>query len=662
MTAEKPPFLAETVPEQSFALGRVRNLGLVSLEVPGVNAVRRTQDAVEPVIRGLGWERVETLVNGLSLHGACAARMDPPATLMSGSSVREASLVKGLSTVTAGPGGTGGRLVVSTDFERPETAGRQFDAWIRGAIDGTREGLSSEAGIQGGTERFDFSAGAQAIGGGSYVSPGGILVPADAEQSGEFLSLGYRPEAGQRMLATALFRQGGWTDFPSLPMDAVWDRIRIYGAAYRLRSSDPDRSLAGFDFRVGLANLDHLMNNERKPTWSFMPSESRSMADSFSGGFTSRWNLGDGIALAAGMDLLNLQRNALRTRLMVMTGMTQTDHLWPDVTQENLGLFAELSLASGSGWQVRIGARGDDGTSKAGAADDTGLMGRSIRQNYVFFYGPDAAETDRSDRLFGGNIVVGKRISQHVTLQGGAGLVSRSPNTTERYFSFAPAPGGYVVGDPALDPETKREVAVGAELAWEKLSATAAVFYYDFRDYISGIVLAQADLNGDRVPDTIRGFVNVDAILTGGELDMLIRPTANLTFPVSLAYVWGENRETNVPLPEIPPLEARAAARWSLPGQEAGWIELGGRFDHRQDRIDPGYGENATPGFSVWHLRGLVRIANGIQVEAGIENLFNKEYHDHLTPTAALPTGGLKAGDEIPAPGRSLVLSIRADF
>jgi outer membrane receptor protein involved in Fe transport len=49
-------------------------------------------------------------------------------------------------------------------------------------------------------------------------------------------------------------------------------------------------------------------------------------------------------------------------------------------------------------------------------------------------------------------------------------------------------------------------------------------------------------------------------------------------------------------------------------------------------------------------------------MEAGVENLFNEDYNEHLTREALLPVGDLKQGDEVPAPGRSFQISFRLDF
>jgi len=109
---------AEEISLEDLRSGRYTNLGEVATEIPGVNGVKRAHSAVEPVIRGLGWERVQTQVDGLPVYGACPGRMDPPAMILQPETVQEAHAVKGVPSVTLGPAGTGGRVTERTVKEQ----------------------------------------------------------------------------------------------------------------------------------------------------------------------------------------------------------------------------------------------------------------------------------------------------------------------------------------------------------------------------------------------------------------------------------------------------------------------------------------------------------------------------------------------------------------
>jgi iron complex outermembrane receptor protein len=659
VVGKKPEVETETLEMDEFFGARVVNLGLAAETLPGVSAVRRAQNAAEPVIRGLGWERVQTQVNGLPLYGACPARMDPPATVVSRVAVREATVVKGLASVTRGPMGTGGQLAMSTDYQREESTGRELHPWVEAGYDAARDGYQAATGLEGGSGGLDFSVGIETMRHDDFNSADGTVVPAGQNGSGAYLSLGHRIDPSWRWRVGFVGEDGDDIDYPSLPMDTDESRNRIVDGGFSFQPESPGGTLSSVAVRVGYADVSHVMSNRRKPNRPMMEAETVSQANTASVGLNTTWIFSSLSTLDAGVDITDLGRDALRERRMTSSGMTSRDHLWPDVSQADLGLFAEYDRALSGAVRLRLGGRYDLVSSAAAAADDPGLGGSTIRENYVRYYGPEAAVTDRDESLASGNVLAVWSITQRSSIHGGFGLASRVAGMTERYFSFAPAPNGFVVGNPSLRPEKKREVAVGGDFSGEHAQVGMSVYYSDFDDYINSMILEERDVNGDGTLDLVRGFDNVAATLYGGEAWALFRAGRRWSFPVSLAYVHGDNDTAGTPLPEIPPLEARLAARWLLLGQRPGWLELEGRFVARQDRIDPAFGENPTPGFAVWALRARVQVIPSLEFRAGIENLFDRQYHEHLTREAFFPAGGLAAGDEIPQPGRAFVVAAR---
>ncbi|NTW37363.1 MAG: hypothetical protein HGB17_14825, partial [Syntrophobacteraceae bacterium] len=67
------PEMVETEPISKKVLDWTRhiNIGDVIDDTPGVSAVRRGANATEPVIRGLGWERVQTQIGPIPIYGGC---------------------------------------------------------------------------------------------------------------------------------------------------------------------------------------------------------------------------------------------------------------------------------------------------------------------------------------------------------------------------------------------------------------------------------------------------------------------------------------------------------------------------------------------------------------------------------------------------------------
>jgi iron complex outermembrane receptor protein len=247
-----------------------------------------------------------------------------------------------------------------------------------------------------------------------------------------------------------------------------------------------------------------------------------------------------------------------------------------------------------------------------------------------------------------------------VVLQFGMGHVTRAAGVTERYFAYALSPSGLLVGNPTLDAEKKREISIGANFGGQIWDGSVTAYYYSIADYILPVFLGSRVIMGDETP--VRGFENTDATLAGLDFSFRIRPSNRWSIPGSLFYVRGEDQTRGVPLPEIPPLEFALAGRWSFPGRVSGWLQLGGRYVAEADRIDPDFPEDETPSFTVWHLRGRFDVARYLDIEAGVENLFNEEYWEHLTREAAGNVPGLIPGQNIPQPGRFGTLALVFNF
>jgi iron complex outermembrane receptor protein len=666
--AEKPD--SEKIPVDQLDTGVVDNLAVALLELPGVHGVRRSQSAVEPVIRGLGWERVQTEVNGLPLYGACPARMDPPATFFGVAAIQEVALMKGLPSVTAGPGGTGGRLELSTDFNRGPDAGREMTPWVQVAYDGARSGYVAGAGVNGGTAGLDYAVGVETVDMGDYETPDGRKVLSGQDETGLFSSLGWRQGDTGRLNVGHLRRDGGRVDFPSLPMDTETTDVSVTYAGYSYEPEPNGRRFLGLKFRAATGSTDHLMSNRWKPNRMMLQAATVSEANTASGAVDSHWWVGHDARLQAGIDWFQLDRDALRQRTIVMSGASFYDHLWPDVSQEDLGLYAEFTATPDNRLTVRAGVRHDRVSSSAAAADDPGIAAGTIRENFVRFYGDAAGITDRDERLFSGNVQAAVTGPEGWSFHAGVGQVSRAAGMTERYFAFAPSPGGFSVGNPALEAEVKGELSAGIRYDGSRISAGFTIYHDSVRDYIKPTVLEDRvnDWNGDGMPDRVSGFRNVDATLTGGELAGVIKAFQSLSFPVAIAWVRGEY--DGLPLPEIPPLEGKLAARFSFAAERSGWVELAARMVARQDRVDPdfavpvppGFRENVTPGYAVLRLRAGIRLFGQLQLEAGVENLTDKLYHDHLSREVLMASGDLTPGSELIQPGRSFYTRARMSF
>ena len=102
-----------------------------------------------------------------------------------------------------------------------------------------------------------------------------------------------------------------------------------------------------------------------------------------------------------------------------------------------------------------------------------------------------------------------------------------------------------------------------------------------------------------------------------------------------------------MPLGAIPPLESTVGLRLHDRHQGRHWgIELACRIVDDQNRLgiirSSGQrvtAEEATPGFALWHLRGYWNRTESCSFVAGIDNLLDRSYQEHLDLRLRGPTG-----------------------
>ena len=627
-------------------------------QLPGVAAVRRAASAAEIVIRGMGWERVQTVLGAVPLYGACPGRMDPPATYLTALSTEEVTVFR-QGGGAGGPGGTGGAIMANPDYERQPGAETGVTPWLGMGYESAREGVRFEGGLFGGSEAVDYKFGVGHRKYEDYTAPDGTLVPAGATTTTAAGSVGWRPSANQRLWYAATYALEKDIDFPSMPMDNIETDFWVHNVGWR--TTRDEGLMRKFELTGGLSTVDHLMDNSMKPNRGMM--EAATDADTRSAAGHAIFTLvpNEKSTLTTGLDLTRLKRDATRTRVMLPSRMTYQDRLWPDAVQTSIGGFANLDRQVGE-LTLSLNGRLDVIDSEARAADAASLGGLTVREQYVNYYGAEAAETDLSETLGQLDLGLSGEFRPDHFWYARAGLSTRAAGISERYYAFGPAPGGYQVGNPTLNAEHKMEGEVGITVTGEHMTFAASGYHAKVTDFILQTVIDRRDVNGDSIDDTIKGFTNVDATLTGGEVGVEFHPSETFLVPVTVSYVRGKNTTDGRDLPEMPPLFGSAEVRWLAHDSSATWLRGGATFASSQENVDPLFPEDRTGGYTIWHLGLESQPVAGWQFGVLVDNLFDRLYSNHLTREAVLAVGGLMPGQEIPAPGRNVSLTARMEF
>ena len=132
----------------------------------------------------------------------------------------------------------------------------------------------------------------------------------------------------------------------------------------------------------------------------------------------------------------------------------------------------------------------------------------------------------------------------------------------------------------------------------------------------------------------------------------------------ALAHVRGDNRTDSTPLAQMSPLEARLALGYERGAWTAGALV---RAVAAQDRYVVGQGNivgqdiGPTGGFSLLSLNAAWRPRDGMLVAAGVDNLFDRVYAEHLSRAGAMVQGYVQTR-RVNEPGRTLWLKASANL
>lgn len=632
------------------------NLGRELLEVPGVYGHTRAADAMEPNIRGLGFDRVTTTLNGVPLFNGSPERTNSPIVLLGPVAVERVNVVKALPSVTLGPATSAGRIELNTDFadRADSSAPAPLSGFVGTTYNGARDGFASQALIAANIGAWDGRVTLFRNDLGDYSAANGQIVAARLEDYGSSVALGWRNER-HRVRAEYLHRRLRLNETVSLPLDGKNSDSDIVTVNHRWKADAG--ALERIEWRAGLGFTDPYITSEGRgvPLLTFAQATTRSAG----GGITSFWRGSGAATLAAGGDFSRQERKAVRT---TAAGL---DYIWPDAIYQDAGLFAEWKQRLTSAWNLRGGVRGDYVWSDARDADKLAL-GRPIREQFVRYNGPEAAAVKRDDVVGSGNVLLNWSDGRDRSAFFGGGFSAQPAPVTERYRAFLNALGGdgrgnnaVELGNPALRSEIKWELATGGTWRRRWGAVNANLYYYYIDDFILRTPVGKTQPPPPPAPGmVVFGYRNIDTEFYGGEAGITLRPWQRLTVPISFAIAQGRNRDTGVALSEVPPWESTIAARYEqATSLFRFWAQAGARLVGTKD--NPAPLENPlyanTGGFALFHWRVGGQIARRLRFEAGVENLFDRRYTEYLTPPVSPfkpASGNLLPGERVPGPGR----------
>ena len=611
--------------------------------IPGFTALRNGGTNGDPVLRGMFGSRLNLLTNDGAMPGACPARMDNPLSYVSPETYDRLVVVKGPQTVLWGPGASAGTVRFERDVERFEAPGQRASGSLLAGSAGRNDQVADlETGTPSGYARINGNRSESR----DYQDGDGRLVPSSWKKWNVDAAIGWTPDA-RTLLELSAGTGDGQARYAGRGMDG--SRFKRDSYALRFEKSGFDGPLQSVKASAYSNHADHLMDNytlrDPNPDSAMPMPMAANVGRRTVGGRVafdwawSRWSL------AAGVDA---QHSRHRQRSAMGRGGYRDVPWATDARFENLGVFAEAgrSLAAGGRWVA--GARVD----RARATDERATAGMMGMPN-------PTADATRTQTLPSGFLrFEGELAGTPLAWYAGIGHVRRMPDYWE-LFSADMGPMGAANAFAGIAPERTTQFDVGAQFRGERFDAWLSAYAGRIDDYILFAYSVGGPM-GD-----LSSVANVDARIHGAEAGIEYRPGGNWTLGGTLAHAWGANRSDGTALPQMPPLDAKLSAgyddrRWSF------GVLL--RAVAAQERVAEGQGNvvgqdlGPSAGFATLALNGGYRFSAGAQLTAGVDNVFDRTYSEHLNLAGSADFGFPADPVRIHEPGRTLWVKLNLAY
>ena len=609
--------------------------------IPGFALIRNGGTNGEPILRGMFGSRLNILTNGGQMIGACPGRMDTPTSYIAPETYDKLTVIKGPQSVQWGPGSSAGTVLFEREPEHFGELGSRINASVLAGSNG-RFDKTLDAAV-GGTQGYLRVIGNTAHS-DDYKDGDGHTVPSRYDKWNGDVALGWTPDADTLLELTA-GKGDGEARSAGRGMDGSQYKRESLGL--RFEKSNIGDVLDKLEAQVYYNYADHVMDNYTLRT----PSGTGMMAGPMGVNVDRRtlgarikatWRWAD-VQLISGIDA---QTNEHRTRSGMGIDTYKAQNWTKDADFHNYGAFAELTWYAAERDRVITGARLD----RASAKDFRARLGSGMMSK------PNPTrDNTRADTLPSGFVRYEHDMANSpTTVYAGLGHVQRFPDYWE-LFSPNSGPAGSVNAFDAIKPEKTTQLDVGLQYKTQDLEAWVSAYAGVIHDYILF-----------DYTQTSSQAQNINARIMGGELGAAYQLTEHWKADATLAYAWGKNTTDGKALPQMPPLDTRLGLTYSEDDWSAGALW---RVVARQDRIDRNagnvvgkdYGKSA--GFGVFSLNGAYRINKNLKVSAGVDNLLDKTYSEHLN-MAGNAGFGYPSNDPtaINEPGRTLWTKVDVSF
>lgn len=602
--------------------------------IPGFTVIRKGGTDGDPVLRGMAGSRLNILLDGEQILGGCGNRMDPPTAYVFPESYDKITVLKGPQTVLYGPGNSAGTVLFERTIKRPEQAGWKFNGSLMAGSFGRNDQVAD---IRAGTPDYYVQGTATRSDSDDYKDGDGRTVHSRFTRWSTNASVGWTPDDNTRLELSGA-RSDGEAAYADRSMDGIAFTRDNVGLKFEKRKISS--LVEKVEAQVYYNYIDHVMDNYTLRPVSGNKMVSNPDRETVGGHASIGLHLADTTKAILGVDYQtnkHMLRSTMNQAMMPYENMTRVE----DANFRNYGLFGELTHYLGARDKLIGGLRADNWNAQDKRATLT-ITGLGTVAN-------PTAGMERSETLTSGFGRYERDLAgTPATFYAGLGHTERFPD----YWELISATKESATTLSAFDsrPEKTNQLDLGVVYNSGKLTASVSGFYSKINDYL---MIQSSYTKGARTPTIVR---NVDATTWGGEAGLSYAFASNWKADATLAYVHGDNDTDGTVLAQLPPLEGRLGLSYDNKIWSAGTLL---RLVSEQDRFDVNKGNivgqdiGRTAGFGVFSVNGGYRPKKGTLVTAGIDNILDKTYAEHISRGGAMVTGFTQT-TRVNEPGRNM--------
>lgn len=648
-------------PPQQIALPA--DAAAIAARVPGGDIFGNGALSGQLSYRGLAGERVLGRVNGQRFATGGPNAMDPPLHYAPSILVDRIEVARGVAPVSIGPAlaGAVNAELVQAQFTDSASLSPQLRAAAQYRSVDDSYAVGGMAGLANENWRLGVIASREE--GKDYDFPGGTVTGTSFERNLYGVHAGFRTGPGELFVE---YRRSE-TDpsgNPPFALDIVYFDTDFVQGGFRGEIADD----VALNVRLGHVAVRHLMDNQttRQPAAPAMMARA-TFADADTTTAEAALRFGsERRYLQIGGDVELSDKFVTITNPFNPAFFIQSQ---PDARSDRYGGFVQWRGGIGAA-EFEAGARIDHTRQSVGTPQLGAAVPMGPRSLATAFIAADREQADTTvDVVLRGWAPLGA-VTPRVTLA----RKQRVPSVLERFgwlpteASFGLADGNVYVGNLALKPETAWIAEAGFDYDGDWLTIRPTLFYRRVDNFIQGVpfdatvgvidstVEMVAGMNGDPTP--LR-FANTDAELFGADLDFSIRPVAQVELSGTASLVRGQRRDVSDDLYRVPPANLRLAAVWANDRLALG-AELFAAA--AQERVSVSNGEQPTGSFATLGLFTRYALAEGLALEAGVENLLDERYAPHLAGRSRVGASDVPVGERLPGAGRGGWVRVTARF